>query len=183
MLGMAFLPSACAAPAPTPQLKPERPRAAAPARQQPPALLSYFGDEPTLKVTAVDNVPWEQLPETSLLKAPNGPAGRAGAIGAWIAPGARLVHSQFVQNINGGVSFVQGNVRLTAISGHTYLMRPVISSNRGKVSFSVIDYGANFPQACLPGAISLAKPAGASVRGMRFTHDEITACLRAARTR
>lgn len=180
---MTLLPSACAAPpAPAPRLK-ERPRAAVPSRPQPPALLSYFGDEPTLKVTAVDNVPWEQLPESSLLKSPNAPAGRSAAIGAWIAPGARLVHSQFVQNIDGGVSFVQGNVRLTAISGHTYLMRPVISSNRGKVSFAAIDYGANFPQSCLPGAISRAKPAGAAVRGMRFTHDEITACVRAAKAR
>ncbi|THD05358.1 hypothetical protein B1810_01055 [Panacagrimonas perspica] len=144
-----------------------------------PALLSIQGDEPGLKVTEVDGVPWENLPESSILRDRNAPIGKLGAVGIWLAPGMHTVHAKFVRNIEGGISFVQGEVWVRAISGHTYMIHPTTTTDRGRVSFSMVDYGVSFLPECLPGAISNAKQKSVTNRQVRFVHDDIAACMEA----
>lgn len=144
-----------------------------------PALLSIQGDEPGLKVTEVDGVPWENLPESSILRDVNAPIGKLGAVGIWLAPGMHTVHAKFVRNIEGGISFVQGEIRVRAISGHTYMIHPTTTTDRGRVSFGTVDYGVSFLPQCLPGAISNAKQKNVTNRQVRFVHDDIAACMEA----
>lgn len=166
--------SACA-----PQFQPKIVREPPPRPQ--PALLSIQGDAPGLKVTQIDGQPWEKLAEASILRDRNSPAGKLGAVGIWLAPGMHTVHAQFVRNIEGGISFVQGDLPLRAISGHTYMIHPTTTTDRGQVSFSVVDYGVAFRTECLPGAISNLKQPGVKNRQLRFTHEDITACMAATR--
>ncbi len=178
---------ACAAtPVPRQKLKLHRPPPSPPPAVQhlPPATLSRFGDEPELKVSAVDNLPWEQLASGLLLRDPMAPGGDSSAIGVLLVPGVHLIHGKYVRNIEGGVTFVQGSLRLTAQPGHTYMMRPTAGSERGKVSFSMVDYGVAFPTVCLPGAINNAlQPGQKPQQRARFTHDQITRCAQLHRAR
>lgn len=146
-----------------------------------PALFAFLGDEPGLTVSTVDGVPWQRLADVSVLRDPNVPIGKYRDLGVWLAPGLHVVHAKYFRNIVGGVTFVQGDLRVNARSGHTYMIRPSFASENGKVSFTVIDYGMAFPQACLPGAISNAKQLGQGIRYERFAHDEIVRCLQSRR--
>lgn len=157
------------------QPRPERPP---PLQRPPPALLSVLGDTPELRVTAVDNVPIQQIPERALLRDPRATTAKGSVVGVWLTPGAHLVHSQYVRNMDNGINLSQGNVRLVAVAGHTYFIHPTSRSERAKASFSIVDQGPSFPQVCLPGVLDNARRAES---GARFSHNDIGACVRSPR--
>jgi hypothetical protein len=145
-----------------------------------PALVSVLGDTPELRVTAVDNVPVARIPPRALLRDPNAATARAGVVGVWVTPGPHLVHSQFARNMPDGVNLSQGNVRLVAEAGHSYLIHPRVRTPRGKAAFEIVDLGVDYPQACLPGVLDNVALARS---GRRFTRDELASCRRDARRR
>jgi hypothetical protein len=157
--------------------KPQRPPVL---ERPPPALLSVLGDTPELRVTAVDNVPIAQIPERALLRDPRATTEKGSVVGVWLTPGAHLVHSQFVRNMEDGINLSQGNVRLVAAPGHTYMIHPNVRTVRGKAAFEILDRGTSFPQACLPGVLDNERRAQT---GGRFAPRDIAACLRAPRRR
>lgn len=159
------------------QPRPQRPP---PLERPPPALLSILGDTPELRVTAVDNVPIAQIPERALLRDPRATTAKGSVVGVWLTPGAHLVHSQFVSNMEGGINLSQGNVRLVAAAGHTYLIHPSVRSERAKASFQIVDQGTSFPQVCLPGVLDNARRAET---GARFSRNDFLACQRAPKRR
>lgn len=139
-----------------------------------------LGDSPELRVTAVDNVLIQQIPERALLRDPRATTAKGSVVGVWLTPGAHLVHSQFVRNMDDGINLSQGNVRLVAAAGHTYFIRPNLRSERAKASFEIRDQGPSFPQVCLPGVLDNDRRASS---GARFSREDIAACLRRPRRR
>ena len=159
------------------QRRPHRPPVL---ERPPPALLSILGDTPELRVTAVDNVPIAQIPERALLRDPRATTEKGSVVGVWLTPGAHLVHSQFVRNMDDGINLSQGNVRLVAAPGHTYVIHPNVRSVRGKAAFEIVDQGTSYPQVCLPGVLDNERRA---LTGERFAPRDVAACLRAPRRR
>ncbi|MGH8516018.1 MAG: hypothetical protein ACREUE_01025 [Panacagrimonas sp.] len=157
-----------------------RPQRPPPLQRPPPALLSVLGDTPELRVTAVDNVPIQQIPERALLRDPRATTAKGSVVGVWLTPGAHLVHSQYVRNMEGGINLSQGNVRLVTAAGHTYLIHPIARSERAKGSFEIVDLGVSYPQVCLPGVLDNARRADS---GRRFSRNDVQACLRGERRR
>ncbi|MGQ0619808.1 MAG: hypothetical protein ACT4QA_07820 [Panacagrimonas sp.] len=139
------------------------------------ALLSSLGDEPGLKITVVDDVPFDQGSPVGRQPSDE-PAGMNSSLGVWLIPGFHLIHVQYVRNIEAGISFTQGDVPFRVLAGHTYMVRPVITTDFGKVSFTVIDYGVSFPIACLPASINKTKQPDAKGKRAKFTRDDILAC-------
>ncbi|MCC2658904.1 MAG: hypothetical protein K0Q76_4012 [Panacagrimonas sp.] len=157
-----------------------RPRHPPVLERPPPALLSVLGDTPELRVTAVDNVPIAQIPERALLRDPRATTEKGSIVGVWLTPGAHLVHSQFVRNMADGINLSQGNVRLVAAPGRTYMIHPNVRSVRGKAAFEIVDQGTAFPQVCLPGVLDNAQRAQ---NGERFSPRDVGACLLGPRRR
>lgn len=138
------------------------------------ALLSLVGDEPQVKVTAVDGV---QLKGNRVGRFPaDAPPGMNTNAGVWLSPGLHVVHVQYIRNISSGVSFTQGDVSIHVLAGHTYIVHPSVASDFGKVSLSVLDYGTGFPVRCLPWNIGMAKPVGANGKRAKFVRADILAC-------
>ena len=146
------------------------------------ALLSILGDEPGIKVTAVDGIPLGQGKQVGR-KPVNAPPSLISGAGIWLSPGVHLLHVQYARNIGAGISFVQGNIRVTLEAGHTYLVHPSVKSDFGKVAFSLADYGNSFPVTCLPSSISAASQAGANGKPVKkVTRANIRACQQRTRT-
>lgn len=142
---------------------------------RPRAAVEPLGDESGIKVTAVDGVPLDKLGATGGRPA-NAPVGMHSNMGVWLSPGFHLVHVRFARNTASGISFTQGNLRVAVAAGRTYIVRPVVTSDFGEVSFTLIDHGATFPIPCLPWSISQTRPTDGRGRRARFTPADILAC-------
>lgn len=165
-----FLIAGCAArPLPPPTKRPPPP----PTRDF--ALLSSLGEESGLKITAVDNIPLEQLAASGRRPA-NAPAGLHSGMGVWLTPGIHLIHVQYARNIASGISFTQGNLRVAVAPGHTYIVRPGATSDFGAVSFALIDHGTAFPIRCLPWHIGQTTALDARGRRTEFSVVDVLAC-------
>ena len=86
--------------------------------------------------------------------------------GIWLPPGRHVVEVQYVRDIATGVSLTRGQVPFAVKAGHTYIVRPQVRSDFGKVSFAVIDHGTDFPAQCLPWSIQQARRALAANGGV-----------------
>lgn len=173
LTGAAVLLAGCAAPrAAPPVLKRSPPPPPPTARDF--ALLSTLGEESGIKVTAIDNIPLAQWSAAAAGR--RAPAALPSSLGVWLAPGTHLIHVQYARNIESGISFTQGNLRVSVAAGRTYIVRPFVTTDFGQVSFSLIDHGSAFPQRCLPGALSQATPLDARGRRSEFGFVDIVAC-------
>lgn len=163
----ALLLAGCVAPLPPPP--PKRPYVPT-ARDL--ALLSSLGEESGIKVTAVDGVALDKVGR----RPANAPAGMNHNLGVWLSPGVHLIHVKFARNIASGISFAQGNLRVSVAAGRTYIVRPYVTTDFGEVSFSLIDHGTAFPLRCLPHSINQTRPKDARGRRAPFAAADILAC-------
>lgn len=157
--------SSCATPPPQPRLETIRDL----------ALLSVLGEEPGTRVTSVDGVALGGGRRVGRYPG-DAPPGMHGETGIWLSRGHHLVDVQYVRNIQGGIGFTRGNVSVHLLPGHTYIVRPRVSSDLATVSFSVVDHGASFPIGCLPWSIRTSTPREAGGAQAKVTRAEILAC-------
>lgn len=170
--------SGCAASWPSP----ERP-APPPPPPRGVALLSTLGDESGLRVTAVEGL--RAAPPLRAGSAPaDGPVDAPAAIdarmGFWLVPGQHVIRVQYVRNIESGISLAQTDLPITVRAGRTYILRPLVGSDFGKVGFTLIDHGPAFPVRCLPWSISDRRIPDARGERAPYGRADIEACRQRA---
>ena len=146
------------------------------------ALLSTLGDESGIKITAVNYQPLS-APGPALAHPADAPAGLHSGLGVWLRPGVHLIHVQYARNIESGISFTQGNVRVSVAANRTYIVRPLVSSDFGAVSFALIDHGSNFPLHCLPARVGEAQARDTRGHRIGFTQEDLRRCRESAALR
>ncbi len=139
------------------------------------ALLSTLGDESGIKITAVNHQPLS-APGPALARPDDAPAGLHSGLGVWLRPGVHLIHVQYARNIESGISFTQGHVRVAVTAGHTYIVRPHATADFGEVSFTLIDHGRSFPLRCLPARLGELQPRDARGHRRPFTQEDLRRC-------
>lgn len=143
------------------------------------ALLSTLGDEFGIKITSVDHQPLA-APGPALARPIDAPPGLHHGLGVWLRPGIHLIHVQYARNIESGISFTQGKLRVAVAAGRTYVVRPFASSDFGEVSFALIDHGRGFPLHCLPAVLVNAQPLDARGHRLPFTQADLHRCVASA---
>lgn len=150
-------------------------------QQRPPSSVTHHGflsilaDTPGGEVVTVNGFDLQDR-HIAAWRPLDVPAALGPEVGIWLPPGQHVVEVQYVRNIDAGISLSRGQVPFRVAPGRTYIVRPQVASDRGEVSFAVIDHGNGFPTHCLPWSILQSRVR--DTRGMRpgVTGADILAC-------
>lgn len=142
------------------------------------ALLSSLGVVPRLRVTHVDELALAsgRLTGPVQVGGVTSPAAGSTELGVWLTPGFHVIRVEFIRNIEAGISFTRAELPIQVFAGHTYIVQPQVTTDYGRVSFSLADQGRAFPLHCLPGSVlSATRPGPDGIRSP-YTDSDLQTC-------
>lgn len=144
-------------------------------------FLSTLADTPGAMVVSVNGFDLQDR-HVAAWQPGDAPGGLSRDAGIWLPPGQHVVEIEYVRDIAAGISLTRGQVPFQVAPGRTYIVRPQVRSDFGKVSFTVIDHGTGFPPSCLPWTLLQSRPRDARGSRAGVRGAEVLACRHQARS-